>query len=138
MIVSAASVAAVAVLDLKTEWSSANAQDRAADRIASGAHKRSRNLGRAPGNSRRTAAHVRLGRCRSRLRARATMLDMSSLYDWGGGEDAFAALINAFYDRVEVDELLSPLFPGGVTREHRLHVIAWWCEVFGGPDPLHR
>ena len=64
---------------------------------------------------------------------RATMLDMSSLYDWAGGEDAFAALINAFYDRVEVDELLSPLFPGGVTREHRLHVIAWWCEVFGGP-----
>jgi hemoglobin len=61
------------------------------------------------------------------------MLDMPSLYDWAGGEDAFAALINAFYDRVELDELLSPLFPGGVTREHRLHVIAWWCEVFGGP-----
>jgi hemoglobin len=29
-------------------------------------------------------------------------------------------LINAFYDRVETDELLSPLFPGGVTEEHRL------------------
>jgi hemoglobin len=56
-----------------------------------------------------------------------------SLYDWAGGEAAFVRLINAFYDRVEADELLSPLFAGGVAEEHRLHVIAWWCEVFGGP-----
>src|SRR4029077_8078268 len=39
----------------------------------------------------------------------------------------------AFYDRVETDDLLSPLFPGGVGEEHRRHVVAWWCEVFGGP-----
>jgi hemoglobin len=58
---------------------------------------------------------------------------VSSLYDWAGGEAAFTRLINAFYDRVEGDELLSRLFPGGVGDEHRLHVIAWWCEVFGGP-----
>jgi len=56
-----------------------------------------------------------------------------SLFDWAGGEPAFVGLINAFYDRVEGDELLSPLFPGGVHEEHRVHVIAWWCEVFGGP-----
>jgi hemoglobin len=41
--------------------------------------------------------------------------------------------LDAFYDRVEGDELLSPFFPGGVTEEHRDHVTAWWCEVFGGP-----
>ena len=41
--------------------------------------------------------------------------------------------IEAFYDRVEGDELISPLFPGGVSREHRDHVILWWSEVFGGP-----
>jgi hemoglobin len=29
--------------------------------------------------------------------------------------------------------LISPLFPGGVSREHRDHVTLWWCEVFGGP-----
>src|SRR5438552_5419555 len=62
-----------------------------------------------------------------------TMVAVPSLFDWAGGEDAFARLINAFYDRVEADELISPLFPGGVSEEHRLHVIAWWCEVFGGP-----
>jgi len=27
----------------------------------------------------------------------------------------------------------SPLFPDGVGEEHRRHVVAWWCEVFGGP-----
>jgi hemoglobin len=25
------------------------------------------------------------------------------------------------------------VFPGGVHEEHRRHVTAWWCEVFGGP-----
>ena len=58
---------------------------------------------------------------------------MPSLYEWAGGEASFARLIGAFYDRVEADDLLSPLFAGGVSEEHRLHVIAWWCEVFGGP-----
>jgi hemoglobin len=57
-----------------------------------------------------------------------------SLYEWAGGRQAFARLIEAFYDRVEGDELISPLFPGGVSREHRDHVILWWSEVFGGPD----
>jgi len=34
---------------------------------------------------------------------------------------------------VEQDDLLSPLFPGGVGEEHRAHVTIWWSEVFGGP-----
>ena len=56
-----------------------------------------------------------------------------SLYDWAGGAPAIRAMIDAFYDRVEADDLLSPLFPGGVGEEHRAHVAAWWGEVFGGP-----
>jgi hemoglobin len=56
-----------------------------------------------------------------------------TLYEWAGGEGAFERLVEAFYDRVEADELLAPLFGGKVTREHRTHVVAWWCEVFGGP-----
>ena len=56
-----------------------------------------------------------------------------SLYEWAGGRDAFDRMINAFYDRVEQDELLSPFFPGGVHEEHRRNVAAWWTEVFGGP-----
>ena len=58
---------------------------------------------------------------------------MKRLFVWAGGEEAIRRLIDAFYDRVERDELLSPFFPGGVREEHRAHVAAWWCEVFGGP-----
>ena len=56
-----------------------------------------------------------------------------TLFAWAGGRPAFERLINAFYDRVEGDDLLTTLFPDGVTLEHREHVITWWCEVFGGP-----
>jgi len=56
-----------------------------------------------------------------------------TLFEWAGGDAAFVRLIDCFYDRVEHDELISPLFPGGVSREHRDHVAAWWQEVFGGP-----
>jgi hemoglobin len=55
------------------------------------------------------------------------------LYEWAGGQAAFDRMINAFYDRVEADELLSPFFPGGVHEDHRRHVAMWWAEVFGGP-----
>jgi hemoglobin len=56
-----------------------------------------------------------------------------SLFEWAGGDAAIRRLIDAFYDRVETDELLSPFFPGGVSAEHRDHVSMWWSEVFGGP-----
>jgi hemoglobin len=56
-----------------------------------------------------------------------------SLFEWAGGTDAIRRMIDAFYDRVEADDLLSPFFPDGVSEQHRDHVAAWWCEVFGGP-----
>jgi hemoglobin len=56
-----------------------------------------------------------------------------TLYDWAGGREALERMLNAFYDRVENDDLISPLFPGGVSEEHRRNVTTWWCEVFGGP-----
>jgi hemoglobin len=57
-----------------------------------------------------------------------------TLVEWAGGAEAFRRLIDAFYDRVERDDLLSPLFPGGVTEDHRAHVTMWWVEVFGGAE----
>jgi hemoglobin len=56
-----------------------------------------------------------------------------TLCEWAGGAPAIRRLIDAFYDRVDRDELLSPLFPGGVSETHRAHVTSWWVEVFGGP-----
>ena len=56
-----------------------------------------------------------------------------SLFEWAGGEPAVRRMIDAFYDRVEADDLLSPFFPGGVSEQHRAHVTVWWVEVLGGP-----
>jgi hemoglobin len=56
-----------------------------------------------------------------------------SLFEWAGGEPAIRRMIDAFYDRVEADDLLSPFFPGGVGEQHRAHVTVWWVEVLGGP-----
>jgi hemoglobin len=55
------------------------------------------------------------------------------LLEWAGGDAAIRRLIDAFYDRVEGDDLLSRRFPGGVREQHRAHVTLWWSEVFGGP-----
>jgi len=59
--------------------------------------------------------------------------DTPTLYEWAGGTAALRKMIDAFYDRVEKLPLFDPLFPGGVTEEHRDFVTAWWAEVFGGP-----
>jgi len=56
-----------------------------------------------------------------------------TLYEWAGGASAIRRLMDAFYDRVERDDLLAPFFPDGVSEMHRDHVAAWWSEVFGGP-----
>ncbi len=56
-----------------------------------------------------------------------------SVYEWIGGSEAIGRWLNAFYDEVERDELLGPVFGGVVTAEHREHVTAWWAEVMGGP-----
>jgi hemoglobin len=56
-----------------------------------------------------------------------------TIYEWAGGRDAFARWLNTFYDLVEGDDLLAPVFGGRVTSEHRDHVATWWCEVMGGP-----
>jgi hemoglobin len=56
-----------------------------------------------------------------------------TIFEWAGGRPAFARWLNAFYDLVERDDLLGPVFGGVVTAEHRDHVTTWWCEVMGGP-----
>jgi hemoglobin len=61
------------------------------------------------------------------------VIEPPTIYEWAGGDAAFARWFDAFYDLVERDELLAPLFGGVVSREHRDHVTAWWCEVMGGP-----
>jgi len=56
-----------------------------------------------------------------------------TIYAWAGGREAFARWLNLFYDLVEGDELLAPVFDGTVSQTHREHVTDWWAEVMGGP-----
>lgn len=59
--------------------------------------------------------------------------DTPTIFEWVGGEVVFRRWLDSFYDLVEADSLLSPLFDGQVSEEHRAHVTDWWCEVMGGP-----
>ena len=62
------------------------------------------------------------------------MAETPSIYEWIGGTEAIGRWLNLFYDDVERDSLLAPVFDGVVTSEHREHVTAWWAEVMGGPS----
>jgi hemoglobin len=59
--------------------------------------------------------------------------DEPTIYEWAGGRPAFERWLGVFYDLVEADDLLAPVFGGRVTAEHRRAVTTWWCEVMGGP-----
>jgi hemoglobin len=56
-----------------------------------------------------------------------------TIYAWAGGRSGFERWLGRFYDLVEADDLLGPLFGGRVTDQHRRDVVTWWCEVMGGP-----
>ena len=61
------------------------------------------------------------------------MGEAPSIYDWIGGTEAIRRWLDAFYDEVEHDPLVGPVFGGLVSVEHRAHVTDWWAEVMGGP-----
>lgn len=56
-----------------------------------------------------------------------------TIYEWGGQREAFERWLGVFYDLVEGDDLLGPVFGGRVGEEHRRRATSWWCEVMGGP-----
>ena len=61
------------------------------------------------------------------------MSETPTIYEWGGGREAFARWLNVFYDLLEGEPELAALFGGRVSEAHRAHVTDWWCEVMGGP-----
>ena len=48
------------------------------------------------------------------------------------GPDTFFRLVDAFYDRVESDPLLRPLYPADVTNSRR-HLALFLIQYYGGP-----
>ena len=59
--------------------------------------------------------------------------DLQTLYDRAGGTPFFEALVGRFYDGVETDPLLRPIYPepdlAGARRRLTLFLIQYW----GGP-----
>lgn len=55
-----------------------------------------------------------------------------TLYDWLGGIDALNRLTTRFYERVQVDEMLGPVFEH-MGADDPAHVAALLAEVLGGP-----
>jgi hemoglobin len=56
----------------------------------------------------------------------------SSLYDRVGGEAWFVDLVDRFYDLVENDPVLRPLYPEDLTGP-REHLAGFLAERWGGP-----
>jgi len=50
-----------------------------------------------------------------------------TIYDWAGGRPSFERWLGRFYDLVERDDQIAPLFGGKVSDQHRRDVVTWWC-----------
>src|ERR1700729_4301842 len=59
--------------------------------------------------------------------------NVPTIFEWAGGRDALERWFGRFYDLVEEDDLLGPVFGGTVSEQHRRDVVTWWSEVLGGP-----
>lgn len=60
--------------------------------------------------------------------------DYKSLYEIAG-PDFFVHLVDAFYDGIETDQVLLPLYPeGSETRGARERLALFLIQYWGGPD----
>lgn len=57
---------------------------------------------------------------------------MTTLYEHVGGDQWFVDLIDRFYDAIETDTLLRPLYPDDLT-ESRRHMVGFLIQYWGGP-----
>ncbi len=58
---------------------------------------------------------------------------MTTLYDEVGGEPVFRQLVDAFYDGVEDDPVLRPLYPEGDLQPARDRLRMFLEQYWGGP-----
>ena len=60
------------------------------------------------------------------------MVTPPTLYEWIGGSGAIEGLFRTFYERVQRDPILHPVF-AQMPGEHSQTVAAFVAEVLGGP-----
>jgi hemoglobin len=56
-----------------------------------------------------------------------------SITDLAGGPEAFVRLVDAFYDRVETDAVLRPMYPDDLAPGKR-HLALFLAQYFGATD----
>ncbi len=56
-----------------------------------------------------------------------------SIYETVGGEETFARLVENFYNAVQEDEVLRPIYPGDWDESKRTLKL-FLMQYFGGPD----
>ncbi len=54
---------------------------------------------------------------------------LPTLFEWAGGLDAVRRLIDAFYDRVERDDLLAPYFAPVDMSAHMPRIVDFWSTL---------
>ena len=67
----------------------------------------------------------------------ASHLEPHQVHDAVGGQPAFDALVDAFYERVERDELLRPMYPDDLAPGKR-HLALFLAQYWGGGDVYGR
>ncbi|HQU00402.1 MAG TPA: globin [Acidimicrobiales bacterium] len=55
-----------------------------------------------------------------------------TLYDQVGGQEFFVRLVELFYDAVELDEVLRPMYPEDLS-ESKHHLTLFLTQYWGGP-----
>jgi hemoglobin len=60
--------------------------------------------------------------------------DVPSLYERVGGTAYFEALVDRFYDGVETDEVLRPLYREGDLSDERRWLALFLVQYWGGPS----
>jgi hemoglobin len=61
----------------------------------------------------------------------------STLYERVGGREWFVSLVDRFYDGVEGDPVLRPLYPEDLSQP-REHLCLFLVQYWGGPDDYNR
>jgi hemoglobin len=56
-----------------------------------------------------------------------------NFYDAIGGHEFFVALVDGFYEGVETDEVLRPMYPEGDLTQAKHHLTLFFEQYWGGP-----
>jgi hemoglobin len=61
------------------------------------------------------------------------ILDHEKIFEMIGGESTFNKFVEVFYSKIEVDEMLRPMFPDSLD-EGKQRQLLFLMKKFGGPD----